>query len=325
MGIPMAMALALAGFTVGLADLLPRPDADWEDLCQKARAEWAMAEQLLADAGMGPGFSGDTGTFPPPVAQRIHLHRGCGPWLEAVDCLFEAVPERPAVKAEAYRQLGAWLRPDCLIGSTTSSLTPDELAPLAPHPERLLVTHWLHPPWLMPLVEVAGGRETAPEALAAMLDLLRRAGKVPVAVAGTPGLIVARLQIPIMNEAARLAAAGVAPAATIDRAVRLGLGFRFLVQGLLEFADTGGVDVLYLAGQHLRTALNDPKFEPGPAVAEQVAQGRLGRKTGRGFYDWSQPGMQEQGQAALRTYLHLLAFCGLIPGSAGNGEGEGRA
>lgn len=290
MGVPIAATLALAGLTVDLVDLKVRAEAEWSAFKAQVETAW---QQAVAPFESLPA---------PP------LHQGAGPWLREADLLVEALPERLAVKQEAYALLQGSLRPDCLVTSTTSSFAPDELSTALADPSRFLVAHWLHPPTLMPLVEVAPCQETSPESLSQVTALLERAGKVPVHLRGRPGLVVARLQVLIMNEAAKLVAEGIAPAAEIDRAVRLGLGFRFLVQGLLAFADTGGIDVLYYVLRHLEQALGDPKYAPSAAVARLVAAGELGQKTGRGFYDWGDESVQAERAAALERYLRLLDF-----------------
>lgn len=311
----MAQTLATAGYTVELVDLKQRSDAEWTHLAVRARAEWRANGDLLAElaAPVAAGAPAPPAAGQPPPGgflHRITLRRGCGPWLRTVRCVFEALPEDHDLKRAAYRELGGWLDPGCLVGSTTSTLTPDALAAALPHPELFLVTHWLNPAWIMPLVEVAPGLATAPAALTAMLNILRHAGKVPVVLTGRAGLAVARLQVLIMNEAARMLAEGVGGAREIDRAVRLGLGFRFLVRGLLEFADASGIDTLYRCSRHLEAALADSRFAPAAAVAEQAQRGDLGAGTGRGFYDWLGPEAGARTQAALRRYLRLQQFLG---------------
>lgn len=305
MGIPMAASLLLAGFTVDLVDLKERPAAEWAAFTQQVETAW---QEALAPLGAS--------LQPPPLRQ------GCGPWLADCDLLLEALPERLELKRAAYASLSQWINPGCLVASTTSSFAPDELATALTHPERFLIAHWLHPPLLMPLVEVAPSQETSPETLATVTEVLKRAGKVPVHLQGRPGLVVARLQVLIMNEAAKLVAEGIAPPAEIDRAVRLGLGFRFLVQGLLTFADTGGIDVLYYVLDHLQRVLGDPRYAPSAEVTRRVTAGELGLKTGRGFYDWGDESVQAERAGASRTYLRLLAFLGLDrPGDPRSGTG----
>ncbi len=304
MGIPMALLLAAAGHRVDLADVRGRDAAGWAALQGRAEQEWAATGELLAAEGLGDVTA---------ARERIVWRPCLGPWLGEVDCLFDALPEQLPLKAAAFAAAARWLRPDALVASTTSTIAPDDLAATLPHPERFLVSHWLNPAFFMPLVEVAPGTATTAENREWLLSLLRRAGKVPVLCAGRPGFIIPRLQAMLMNEAARMVDEGVATAAEIDRAVKAGLGFRYLMLGLLEFADLGGIDTLYHAGNYLSGQLHDAKFSPPPAVAERMAAGDIGLKTGRGFYDWRSPERQALPQATRRRYLHLLRFLGLTP------------
>lgn len=219
MGIPLAQALAMGGCVVELVDLKERTDRDWAELIVRARKAWARGALLLGDS---------TGTF----WKRLRLRRGYGRWLKTAGYLFEALPEEVDLKRQVYRKLGRWLKPECLVGSTTSHLAPADLAPSLAYPERFLLTHWLHPALVMPLVEVAPGEATAPEAVEQMLALLRQCGKEPVVLAGRPGLVTARLEALLHSEAAKMAGEGLGSPAEVDRAVRLGVGFRLLVGGL---------------------------------------------------------------------------------------------
>ncbi len=306
MGVPMAQVLSAAGYTVDIVDLKDRPEQAFAQLQAQSRAEIAANVELLKEEGMaGDGYLDD-------VLSRIQYHQGMGPYLAAADCAFDALPERLDVKEPAFRELGQWLRPDCVVGSTTSTLPANVLAKALPHPERFMVTHWLNPAAIMPLVEVGPCDATTPEYLQAMLDLLRRARKVPVVCKPRPGLIVPRLQTLIMNEAARMVDEGVGTAEEIDKAVKVGLGFRYLVLGLLEFTDFGGVDTLYYASRYLSREIGSDRFAAPPGVTERMEKGEIGLKSGQGYYDWRTPEMQQLDREARRRYLHLLKFMGLM-------------
>ena len=201
--------------------------------------------------------------------------------------IFEGVPEVAAVKHEALAWASGLAAPGAVIASTTSTILVDELAPAVRHPGRFLNAHWLNPAYLVPLVELSAGAATDPAVTAWLTSLLEGIGKVPVLCAASPGFIVPRIQALAMNEAARMVEEGVASAADIDRAVRYGFGFRFAVLGLLEFIDWGGGDILHYASQYLTQALGHPRYEAPPVIARNMAEGRIGMKTGRGFLDYA--------------------------------------
>ncbi|MFZ5824718.1 MAG: 3-hydroxyacyl-CoA dehydrogenase NAD-binding domain-containing protein [Bacillota bacterium] len=219
LGVPMAQVLAMAGYMVELVDLRERTDRDWAELVIRARRAWAAGARLLGDS---------RGDF----WRRLRLRRGYGRWLRTAACLFEALPEDLALKRAVYQQLGRWLRPECLVGATSASLAPADLAPLLPHPDRFLLTHWSQPVLVMPLVEMAPGEATSAEVVEQMDGLLRRCGKEPVLLSGRPGLVSARLTSLVESETARMVDEALGSPEAIDRAVRLGLGLRLLAGGL---------------------------------------------------------------------------------------------
>lgn len=307
MGVPLGLALALAGYTVDVVDVRERDEAGHEALRRRTSARVEEELRLLQEEQVLDGAGAAA------VRSRLHLRRGYGPYLGEAEAVFEALPERLDVKEPHFRVIGELADPGALVASTTSTLHPDTLAAfLQRAPERFMVTHWLNPPVYMPLVEVVPGASTAAAHRERMLALLRRAGKEPVVCAPSAGFIVPRLQALLMNEAARMAGEGVAGPAELDRATRLGLGFRFLVVGLLEFADFGGIDTLYYASSHLARQLGDKRFEPPPEVRLRMERGEHGASTGRGFYDWTSENMRDFEPMRKRAYIRLLRHLGLL-------------
>lgn len=309
MGIPMAQVLAMAGYRVDLMDLKPRDDAGRQRLADQMRQEIAGNLELLVAEGIARPGDLDA------VLGRVALRDGVGPWVGAADVVIEALPETRAAKEPFYRAARPLIRPGALTCSATSTFSPDELADWVPEPARFMGTHWLNPAFLIPLVEVAVGRATAPQAVAEMQSFLESAGKVPVVCRPQAGFIIPRLQAMLMNEVARMAEEEVAEPAELDRAIRYGLGFRYLILGVLEFIDWGGVDTLYHAGHYLHEKLGDPKFLPPPSVQEKMAAGHIGAKVGQGYYDWRSPAMQGFEADRKRQYIRLLRWLGLLPGA----------
>lgn len=231
--------------------------------------------------------------------------------MAAADLVFEAVPEVAGIKRDALAWIEAMVGDTVPIASTTSSFLVDELAGALSAPTRFLNAHWLNPADLMPLVEVAPGTATSPGAVDATRDLLVSVGKVPVVCAPSPGYIVPRLQALVMNEAARMVAEGVASAADIDTAVRIGFGSRFAVLGLLEFIDWGGCDTLFHASNYLSRELGE-RFAPAPLVETNMTSGRRGISDGAGFYEFDPSTIDDYRAQRIADFARVLDAVGRL-------------
>ncbi|HEY1488566.1 MAG TPA: 3-hydroxyacyl-CoA dehydrogenase family protein, partial [Micromonosporaceae bacterium] len=195
--------------------------------------------------------------------------------------LVEAVPERLELKRDVLAAAAA-LDP-ALLGSNTSSISIAELAAGLPAPERFIGLHFFNPVWVMALLEIVVGPATADATTAAAVALAERLGKDPVVVRDMPGFATSRLGIALGLEAIRMVADGVASAADIDKAMTL--GYRHPM-GPLELTDVVGLDVRLDIARTLQTAYG-ARFEPPPLLIDMVAAGHLGRKSGQGFYMWT--------------------------------------
>ena len=211
---------------------------------------------------------------------RLTLRAGLAEVAEGPDVIVEAVPERLDLKRTVLADAES-LGP-ALLGSNTSSISIGELAAGLARPERFLGLHFFNPVWAMALLEVVVGPATAEETAAAAVALAGRLGKDPVVVRDMPGFATSRLGVTLGLEAIRMVADGVASPADIDKAMVL--GYRHPV-GPLELTDLVGLDVRLDIARTLQAAYGD-RFAPPPLLEEMVAAGRLGKKSGQGFYTW---------------------------------------
>lgn len=206
--------------------------------------------------------------------------------LEHADFVIEAVPETLALKQDIFGRLDDITDSDIILATNTSTLSVTQIAAATARPEQVVGMHFFNPAPLMPLVEVIAGSESAPEAVTIALYLARQLGKEPVQVSDTPGFIVNRVARSFYLEALRLLEQGVADFETIDRLIKDGGGFPM---GPFELMDLIGVDTNYHASKQVYDAyFQEPRFRPSIRQQRMMESGRLGRKTGRGWYDYQE-------------------------------------
>ncbi len=203
----------------------------------------------------------------------------------AVDMVIEAITENAAVKKELFSELDKVLGPQAIFASNTSALSVTELARATSRPERFIGMHFFNPAPIMKLVEIIRGADTAEGTFEAVRVLAGQLGKTPVTVNEAPGFVVNRLLVPMINEAVYALMEGVASAEDIDTAMKLGAGHPM---GPLALADMIGLDVCLAIMEALDAEFGDPKYRPCPLLRKMVRAGRLGRKSGRGFFDYHQ-------------------------------------
>lgn len=199
------------------------------------------------------------------------------------DLVIEAVPERLELKLDLFRALDAGVREDTLLATNTSALSVTEIAAATSRPARVCGLHWFNPAPVLPLVEVVRAERTDEATVARATAFVRQVGRHPVVCGDTPGFIVNRILLPIMSDVANLWDQGLASAQDIDDACRMGLNWPI---GPLALCDLVGIDVAVHASEALHASTREPKHAPSPALVRMVKAGKLGRKSGEGFYTY---------------------------------------
>ena len=271
MGSGIAQVAAQAGLAVTLVDATP-------ELAEKALARLGSALQKLVEKGKL------TADGRAAILGRIKAGRGLEDCAGA-DLAIEAVVENEGVKKEILRKLDALLAAHAILASNTSSISITALGAATRRPEKFIGMHFMNPPPVMQLIEIIRGLATGEETYRAVLELARKFGKTTVTSKDMPGFIVNRVLIPLINEACFALQDGLATAEDLDTAVKLGLNHPM---GPLALADFVGLDTCLYIAEVLHRELGDDKYRPAPLLRQYVAAGWHGRKSGRGFYHYSQ-------------------------------------
>ncbi len=233
------------------------------------------------DAAIARGKS--TPELKADALERVNVSAELHSAVRGADLIIEAVPEQLALKQAVFTDVVRAARPDAVLATNTSSLSISEISTALADPGRLVGMHFFNPVHAMRLVEVVRGRETRDHAVAVAVDVAAALGKTSIVVHDTPGFATSRLGVVLGLEAIRMLEQGVASAEDIDRAMALGYNHPM---GPLRLTDLVGLDVRLAVAEHLYSTLGGDTYRPPDLLRRMVSEGRLGRKTGQGFFRW---------------------------------------
>ena len=201
-----------------------------------------------------------------------------------VDLVVEAVPEILELKLSIFAELDGICKPDCILATNTSSISISKIAAATSRPDKVIGMHFMNPVPIMKLVEVINGKETSEDVTASVLEAAERMGKIPLMCNDSPGFVSNRILCPMINEAILTLQEGVAEPEAIDGIMKLGMNHPI---GPLALSDLIGNDTVLHIMNVLHEGMGDDKYAPAPLLIEMVSAGKLGRKSGQGFYDYS--------------------------------------
>mgnify|MGYP005840890361 CR=1 FL=1 len=270
MGHGIAQVAAMAGYQVQLVDIseevLAAAQARIEKNLQKG-VQLGKVDESLAKESL----------------KRIALSTNLESAASTADLVIEAVPEEIALKLEIFARLDKACPPHTILATNTSTMSPSEMGSATGRPDKVIAMHFFNPVHLMRLVEVVRALDTSDETCQTALAVAHQMGKETVVVNESPGFVTSRMSALVGNEAFYMLMEGVASAEDIDRAIKLGLNYPM---GPLELGDLVGLDVRLRNLEYLHKMLGE-RFRPCPLLVKYVQAGRLGRKTGRGVYDYT--------------------------------------
>src|SRR5581483_2913368 len=243
---------------------------------------------VIGTGTMGPGIGGVLDRLEAAQADggAVRFESDLAAALDGADFVIEAVPEKLELKHEVFKQFEQHVSAEAILASNTSGIPITKIAEATDHPERVVGMHWSNPPHLIPMIEVIPGERTAPSAVEATSELVRRAGYHPVLEREVPGFVENRILYAILRECLDLVDRGIIDPEGLDLNVRWGIGYKLACIGPMELLDMAGLDIYHAVGSYLNKDLST-SGEVSKTIRDKIEQGRLGMKTGGGIYDYT--------------------------------------
>lgn len=295
MGSGIALACAKGGYEVSVWDID-------KGAVGKSMSNVRSALNTLVDAGTVSRGDADL------TLSRIASTEQMGRAVRDAQLVFEAVPERIDLKKSVFKKLDSLCQTNTVLASNTSTFKISALASATKRSDRVIGTHWMNPPYLLPLVEVIPSARTSPATENNVKQFLSSIGKRPVTCKDTPGFIVNRIHSALLVEAISLVEKGIATMQDVDMVWTQHLGPRYCVIGPFQLLDSFGLDTEYSQYSYLQRTLKDNKFKPPSLLKTKVRKRELGLKTGRGFFDYAGRDVQSIVTERDRRFIELLRF-----------------
>lgn len=296
MGPGMAARLARGGLQVTAYDIAPAA-------IERARSMLGTAESVLDALGLTPPTGGaGTVRFTDSIADAV----------SGADLIIENVPEDILVKADVYRTIDALIGSDIIVASDTSGIPITKLQAYISNPARMVGMHWSNPPHIIPMIEVIGGEQTAPETVQTIRELIRSLNLLPVVVKkDVPGFVENRVLYALLREVVDLVENGVIEPGDIDTCVSWGIGYKLAVVGPMALLDMAGLDIYNSVSSFLNADLSERK-DVAPMIGRKIASGTLGIKSGEGIYSYTPERIPELQRERARK---LVAIRRILEGS----------
>jgi len=293
MGHGIAQAYAQEGYPVTITDVAKPALAGVKDRI-KSNLETLAREGLIPQKEIAS------------IVARISVVDSLGNAVRDADLVTEAIFEDLPTKTKLFQEMEKFCTPECILASNTSSFPMTQISSRMKNPERAIVTHWMNPPYLVPLVEVVPGEKTSEQTYKTAYEILRKIKKVPVKVQKEVlGFLINRIQTAMNREVYHLVEIGAASAEDIDRAVVTSLGFRLAFLGPLLVRDLAGLDVTCKVDGTILPEL-DSSIKANKLLRDMVNRGEYGAKTGKGFFSYTPESIAKLIKERDRRFIHLL-------------------